>query len=162
MKKKTIDVQDIAILNILAEHAELNNKDLAARIDLSEGSTLVRVQNLWKRGVIKSHAAQINFRFFGYNKFYFIRVEVTDTDADELKHRLSISRYMIIFVEIEGSIDLVMRIYIGILQTKNLKTAKDELQSLTGGLKGIRMITMNPISSISQKTLTLDDKDVIK
>ena len=69
---------------------------------------------------------------------------------------------MIVIVEIEGSIDLVMRIYIGICLTKNLKTAKDELQVLTVGLKGIRSVTMSPISSISQKTLRLDDKDVIK
>jgi DNA-binding Lrp family transcriptional regulator len=46
MKKKTIDVQDIKILNILNEHAELNNKELSSMIGLSEGLTLVRVQNL--------------------------------------------------------------------------------------------------------------------
>jgi len=162
MKKKTIDVQDIEILNILTEHAELNNKELAARIDLSEGPTLVRVQNLWERGIIKSHTAHINYQFLGYNKFYLIRAEVSDTDADELKQRLAISRYMIIFVEIEGSIDLVMRIYIGICQTKNLKTAKDKLQVLTTGMKGLRLVTMSPISTIIQKSLRIDDKDVIK
>lgn len=162
MKKKTIDVQDIEILNILAEHAELNNKELAARIDLSEGPTLVRVQNLWERGIIKSHIAHINYQFFGYNKLYLIRLEVTDTYAEELKQRLSVSRYMIVIVEIEGSVDLVMRIYIRIFQTKNLKTAKDELQVLTTGIKGIRSVTFSPISSIMQKTLSLDDKDITK
>ena len=162
MKKKTIDVQDIENINILTEHAELNNKELAARIDLSEGPTLVRVQNLWERGIIKSHTAHINYQFLGYNKFYLIRAEVSDTDADELKQRLAISRYMIIFVEIEGSIDLVMRIYIGICQTKNLKTAKDKLQVLTTGMKGLRLVTMSPISTIIQKSLRIDDKDVIK
>ena len=44
MKKKQIDVTDIEILNILTEHAELNNKELANKIGLSEGPTLVRVQ----------------------------------------------------------------------------------------------------------------------
>lgn len=50
MKKKQIDLLDIAILNILNEHAELNNKQLSEKIGLSESPTLVRVQNLWGRG----------------------------------------------------------------------------------------------------------------
>lgn len=162
MKKKQIDVKDIEILNVLTEHAEPNNKELAARIGLSEGSTLVRVQNLWERGVIKSHTALINYQFFGYSKFYLLRLEVTDNNAEELKQRLSSIRNIIIFIEIEGSLDLVIRIYIGILQTKNLKAAKDALQVLTAGIKGIRSVTMSPISSISQKTLTLDDQDIMK
>ena len=150
------------ILNILTEHAELNNKELAAKIGLSEGPTLVRVQNLWERGIVLSHSAVINYHLLGYNKFYIIRIEVSDTIADELKQRLSNSRHMIIFIEIEGSVDLIMRIYIGICLTKNLKTGKDELQILTAGIKGIRSVTFNQIYSIEQKTLHLDDKDVIK
>lgn len=127
-----------------------------------EGPTLVRVQNLWERGIIRSHTARINYQFLGYNKFFLIRVEVSDTAADELRQRLLISRYTITFVEIEASIDLIARIYIGICQVKNLKSAKEELHIMTFGIKGIRSVTMNAISSISQKTLSLDDKDVIK
>lgn len=72
MKNKTIDVTDIEILNILKEHAELNNKEPANKIGLSEGPTLVRVQNLWERGVIQSYGAIINHHYFGYDKFYLI------------------------------------------------------------------------------------------
>jgi DNA-binding Lrp family transcriptional regulator len=162
MKKKQIDHQDIIILNILMQNAELTNKRLSEIIDLSEGPTLVRVQKLWERGIIKSYAALINLPFFGYDKFYFIRVEVSDTEADELRQRFSLSRYIIILIEVEGSVDLVMRIYLGICQTKNLKSAKDELQNLTAGIKGIRTVTFNPISFINQKALHLDDRDVIK
>jgi len=60
VKKKTIDVTDIEILNILAGHAELTNKELANKIGLLEGPTLVRVQNFWERGIIKSYGAIIN------------------------------------------------------------------------------------------------------
>jgi DNA-binding Lrp family transcriptional regulator len=162
MKKKTIDVQDIEILNILAEHAELNNKELSARIGLSEGPTLVRMQNLWGRDIIKSYSAEINFHLFGYSKFHLIRAEVTDTDAHELKNRLSHSRYLVTLVELEGTNDIVMRIYLCIFQTKNLKAAKDELQRLTAGIKGLHSVTFNQISSFVQKTLQLDEKDVIK
>jgi Lrp/AsnC family transcriptional regulator, leucine-responsive regulatory protein len=162
MKKKTIDVTDIEILNILAGHAEINNKELANKIGLSEGPTLVRVQNFRERGIIKSYKAHINLEFFGYSKLYLMRLEVTDTNADEMKQRLLLSRFIIIYFELEGSIDLVMRIYLAIYLTKNLKAAKDELHFLTAGLKGIRTVTFNPISSMEQRSLLLDNKDVIK
>jgi DNA-binding Lrp family transcriptional regulator len=162
MKKKLIDAKDIEILNILAEHAELNNKELAARIDLSEGPTLVRVQNLWKRGIIKSFAAVINFQLFGYSKLFLIRVEVYYNDAEELRERFSLNRHIIVHIELEGSVDLVMRIYIGICQAKSIKAAKDELKVLTEGIRGISSATFNQISSMEQKTLHLDDKDLIR
>jgi len=75
MKKKLIGSKNIEILNILAEHSELDNKELSATIGLSKGLTLVRVQNLWERGIIKSFAAVINFQLFGYSKLFLIRVE---------------------------------------------------------------------------------------
>ena len=162
MKKKQIDAQDITILNILMQNAELTNKRLAEIIDLSEGPTLVRVQNLWQRGVIKSYGAIINLQLFGYSKFYLIRIEVSDINAEELKERFSLSRFIIVLVELEGSIDVVMRIYLGICQTKSLKAAKDELKLLTAGIKGIRSATLNEISSLEQKTLRLDEKDIIR
>jgi len=162
MKKKIIDVQDIEILNVLAEHAELNNKELSTKIGLTEGPTLVRVQNLWKRGIIKSFAAVINFQLFGYSKLFLIRVEVSHNDAEELRERFSLNRYIIVLIELEGSVDLVMRIYIGICQAKSIKAAKDELKVLTEGIKGISSATFNQISSMEQKRLHLEDNDIIR
>jgi DNA-binding Lrp family transcriptional regulator len=162
MKKKTIDLQDIGILNILLEHAELNNKELSKKIGLSEGPTLVRVQNLWNRGILRSCGAIINYRYFGYDKFYCIRIEVDDFDAPQFKQRLLQSRYIIFLIEMDASTDIVMRVYVGVCQTKNLKTAKDEVQNLTEGVKGIRSVTFNPITFINLKALHLDAKDVIK
>jgi DNA-binding Lrp family transcriptional regulator len=162
MKKKTIDVQDIEILNILAEHAELTNKELAARIGLSEGPTLVRVQNLWERGIIKSYVAMVNLHRFGFSKLFLIRVEVSESDAPELKLRFNLSRYTVLLVELEGSIDVIMRIYIGIMLMKSLKASKEELHILTTGIKGIRSVTFNQINSLEQKTLHLEHDDVIR
>ena len=65
MKKKQIDHQDIIILNILMQNAELTNKRLSEITDLSEGPALVRVQNLSERGITKSYAALSNLSFFG-------------------------------------------------------------------------------------------------
>ncbi len=161
MKKKTIDAIDIEILNILAGQAQVHNKELANKIGLSEGPTLVRVQKLWERGAIKSHRAIINFRLFGYVKAYLVQIEISDIEADELKQRFSLSRFIIVLVELEGSFDIVMRVYLGVFLVKNLKDAKDELKLLTSGLKGIRS-TFNEISSLEQKTVRLDEKDVIR
>jgi DNA-binding Lrp family transcriptional regulator len=134
MKKKTIDVQDIKILNILAEHAELNNKELSAAIGLSEGPTLVRVQNLWEKGFIKSCSAQINLQLFGYNKFYLIRAEVSETGSEAMKERFSSNRFITVLVELQGSSDLLTRIFLGVFQSKSLKATRDELQLLTTGI----------------------------
>jgi DNA-binding Lrp family transcriptional regulator len=66
MKKRDIDAKDIEILNILKEDANVTNKDLAQKLHLSEGPTLVRVQNLFKKGVIKRYVAEPNYGYFGY------------------------------------------------------------------------------------------------
>jgi DNA-binding Lrp family transcriptional regulator len=162
MKKKTIDLQDISILNILTDHAELNNKELSGVIGLSAGPTLVRMQNLWEKGVIRSYEANINYQLFGYSKFSLFRVEVLDNGADELKERFLMSRFIIIFIEIEASVDFIMRIYLAVCLTKNQKAAREMVKSLTEGIKGIRSVTFNPIDFIAQKVLHLTDQDVIK
>jgi DNA-binding Lrp family transcriptional regulator len=162
MKKKTVDVTDIEILNILTGHAEFSNKELASRIGLSEGSTLVRVQNLRERGVIKSYAALINFPFFGYSRYYLIRAEVSETDTEELKQRFLQNRYIILLIEMEGTVDLIMRILLGVCQAKSQKVAKDELHKLTTGIKGLKSVTFNAINFINQKALALENQDIVK
>ena len=53
MKKKKIDLLDISILNILKDRTEITNKDLAKKVELSEGPALVRVQRLWEGGILR-------------------------------------------------------------------------------------------------------------
>jgi DNA-binding Lrp family transcriptional regulator len=162
MKKKTIDAMDIEILNILSEHAELTNKELSNKIGLSEGPTLVRVQRLWGRGIIKSYGAIINYQYFGYIKFFLIRLEVADFDAPQLKERFLSSRYIVILIEIEASVDFILRVYVAVCQAKNFKSAKEEVTTITKGVKGIRSVTVNLITFASQKALHFDNTDVIK
>jgi DNA-binding Lrp family transcriptional regulator len=130
-------------------------------IGLSEGPTLVQMQNLWEKGVIQSYRANINYQMFGYNKFYLFSVEVLDIGADELKQRFLMSRFIIIFIEIEASVDVIMRIFIAVSLPKNQKAAREEVKSLTEAIKGIRSVTFNPIDFIAQKALHLDEKDLI-
>ena len=162
MKKKQIDLQDIAILNILTEHAELNNKQLSERIGLSEGPTLVRVQKLWGKGILKAHSAIVDYQFFGYTRFFCIRIEISAVEAHKLKLRFLLNRYIIFLIEIEACADINLWIYIAACLTKSLKTAKEELQSLTSGIKGIGSVTFNPITSGTMKPLQLDSSDTVK
>jgi DNA-binding Lrp family transcriptional regulator len=162
MKKKQIDATDIEILNILSEHAEVTNKQLSATIGLSEGPTLVRVQNLWERGAIKSYKALVNYSMFGYGNFYQVRIEIADADSPELKERLLVSRFIIALIEIEATIDIVMRIYIAIFMIKDVKISKEEIRNLTSGLKSIRSTTLNRINYFSAKAFHLDEKDILK
>jgi len=131
MKKKQIDLKDIAILNILTEHAELNNKQLSEWIGLSEGPTLVRVKRFRERGVVKSHEAIINYPYFGYTRYYCIRVEISATEALKMRMRFLQNRYVIFLIELEVITDINMRIYLAACLTKNLKTTKEVFRSLT-------------------------------
>jgi DNA-binding Lrp family transcriptional regulator len=135
MKKKQINLQDITIQNIIAEHAELNNKQLSERIGLSEGPSLVRVQRLWERGIVKSHEAIIYFPYFGYTRYFCIRAEISATEAPKMKMRFLLNRYIIFIIEFEVIADVNIRIYLAACLTKNLKTAKKVLQSLMEGFK---------------------------
>jgi DNA-binding Lrp family transcriptional regulator len=162
MKKKQIDATDIEILNILSEHAEVTNKQLSATIGLSEGPTLVRVQNFWQRDVINAYQALINYQIFGYNRYYLIRAEISDNSATELKQRFMSNRHIIIFIELEGSIDIVIRIYLAVCLTKSLKAAKDEVQKLTQDIHGVRSVTFTQIIFAAQKKLQLENTDIIK
>lgn len=162
MKKKQIDLQDITILNILTEHAEFNNKQLSEQIGLSEGPTLVRVQRLWERGIVKSHEAIINYPYFGYTRYFCIRVEISATEAPKMKMRFLLNRYIIFLIEIEVIADINMRIYLAACLTKNLKTAKEVLQSLTEDFKAIGSAILAPVTSVSTKPLLFDNTDIIK
>jgi hypothetical protein len=73
-----------------------------------------------------------------------------------------LSRYIIFLIEIEACADINLRIYIAACLTKSLKTAKEELQSLTSGIKGIGSVTFNPITSATMKPLQLDSSDTVK
>lgn len=76
-RKKEIDVKDIEILNVIQEDSSISNKDLAERIGLTPGPTLVRVKNLIKNGYIKDRMTQeIDFSKFGYTYNAIVNIAV--------------------------------------------------------------------------------------
>lgn len=162
MKKKKIDLLDIAMLNILKEHAELSNKDLAKLVGLSEGSTLVRSQNLWKRGFIGSVQACIQYKYFGYDKYYLLRLEVLETAANDLLTKLLECRHLITLIGMEARFDITMRIFLAVILTRDLRTADKEMQALTSGFQGISSFTFTQMNFIMQRQMRLEETDYVK
>lgn len=162
MRKKKIDELDIAILNILSEHAELYNRELSGRIGLSPPATLVRSQNLWKRGVIAAMRAQINLEVFGYTYYHLVRIEVVSSRSEGLKARLLENRYLVMLIEIDASLDISMRLYLAVFVSKHTAGNGCEFEDIINGEGGIVSITRVQVSSITCRSLKLDTDDLVR
>lgn len=62
-----LDRIDFAILEALRDNGNLSNKELAARIDLAESTTLRRVRKLRDEGVLRGVHAEVDLRAIGVN-----------------------------------------------------------------------------------------------
>jgi len=76
MRKKEVDVIDLKILEILSKEGNISNKKLAEAIGLSPAPTMVRVRNLYKRGIIKGSHVHVNYAYFGYTERYVLELAV--------------------------------------------------------------------------------------
>lgn len=85
-RKKEIDQKDIEILNVIQEDASITNRDLAEKVGLTAGPTLVRTQNLEKNGYVsKEHHKKVNWTKLGFTHQSFVRVSLMKTHADKFK-----------------------------------------------------------------------------
>ena len=85
MRKKDIDNKDIELINILAEDASLNNREIARKLGISDSPTLVRYNNLLDKGVIKKIIALINEEYVGYDTKALGYVILTGPDLSKVK-----------------------------------------------------------------------------
>lgn len=136
MRKRDIDLKDIEILNILQENALLSNKDLAKRIRLSEGPTLVRVQNLISKGAIVRYVALINPSYFGYSNNLLANVKILKEKApafvDRVKNIPQIVRCF--HIEHTSSYELAVNEYLVTIYGKSLQECRQTLEdALTVG-----------------------------
>jgi DNA-binding Lrp family transcriptional regulator len=162
MKKKKVDAIDIRMLNLLLKNAGINNKELASKINLSPGPCLVRQQKLWERRIIESFTAIINYRIFGYDKYFSFQISVLRMHSRDLKEKLMGSRHVICQLIIDSQDDFLTELQTGILQTKNIDQAAAEMQMITTGIDGIRSVSLNAIKFISQKSLRLEEYDKVR
>ncbi|MFT5759609.1 MAG: DNA-binding Lrp family transcriptional regulator [Alteromonadaceae bacterium] len=64
---KKLDEIDLRILTLLYNDADINNKDLAARIGIAPSTCLERVKRLKSSGVIKGAFIDVNLKTIGGN-----------------------------------------------------------------------------------------------
>lgn len=103
MRKKIVDKIDVHILNCLQLDAKISNIELSREIGLSAPATLVRVNNLFKRGIIKGIRAEINPGYFGYDYQYMIFVTVKEADVKSFLNRVKEIREITFCLEVSSN-----------------------------------------------------------
>lgn len=93
-RKKEIDEQDIKILNILQNEGRVSNKDLANRIDLSEGPTNKRLHTLHEKKYIKEVQAKIDLDRLGYSYNVMVTCTVMEENLKTLGQVLATCPYV--------------------------------------------------------------------
>jgi DNA-binding Lrp family transcriptional regulator len=87
-RKKNIDAKDIELVNVLQQDAGITNSDLAAKVGLSPGPTLMRVRALYEKGAISAPQCQLNYRFFGFEFACKVEITVSEVEASDLQAKL--------------------------------------------------------------------------
>ena len=64
---KKLDDIDLRILTLLFNNADINNKDLAAKIGIAPSTCLERVKRLKNSGIIKGSFIEVNLKSIGGN-----------------------------------------------------------------------------------------------
>lgn len=101
MRKKPIDPIDILIINRLAQNANVTNKQLADEIGLSPGPTLVRVQKLWKSGILSNYKAEVDYPYFGYTLKSVCIFTIPDKDIPKFSAFIHKTKEIIYCAELE-------------------------------------------------------------
>jgi DNA-binding Lrp family transcriptional regulator len=86
MRKKEVDLIDLRIIKILSENANISNKDLAEKINLSQAPTLVRVRNLFNNKVLLNYTVALNYKYFGYTSRYLVQITLFKEYMLQLEH----------------------------------------------------------------------------
>ena len=166
MKKRDIDAKDIEILNILQENATLTNKELAKKIELSEGPTLVRVQNLFEKGVIRNYTANPNFGYFGYSHYFYVNIPVLKEKSNVLVPRIQSEGQVIsaVHLEVRGAEDVGVNQYSVVISGKNDQDCKEVLDKLLHGHTNSPSIAVTyeihkALETIKNKPIVLTNKD---
>lgn len=103
MKKKKVDVIDIAILNLLMVDNWRSNKEISEALELSQPATLVRVQNLRKRGFISNRGIQIDVTKFGYNLEAGYLIQYLKRDEQTIIDRVNNARLVTSCIILKGT-----------------------------------------------------------
>jgi DNA-binding Lrp family transcriptional regulator len=165
MRKKDIDLVDIQILQLLSHDANITNKDLAEKIGLSPGPTLVRVQNLIQKQAIHRYRIEINPRYFGYDKMVGCRLIVLVEHIDEILQRLS-ENNKIVGLSIAVSPDAsqkaneIVKFIMFAIHSKNFTETQVKLTQLFKNMDGIIDKEIYQLHMTTDKVFCVDKEDL--
>ncbi len=79
-----LDNIDLEILRLLQNDSQINNSELARRINLSQPATHKRIKRLHKLGVIQRHVALLNRELIGLDLVCFMQIRLRTHSKDAL------------------------------------------------------------------------------
>ena len=156
MRKKTVDKIDIQIINLLQRNANLTNKEIAEKINLSESNTLVRVRKLIENEIIGERKYEINFAFFGY-KFEFITIINIHKPSEEL-FTLRVKDYWNVINCKQLSISFDSYRYIFHTITRSVAEFEEIILNLTKDILVIEQTNMEVIGHIKKDFLKINEE----
>ena len=84
INNKVLDKVDVQILDILQKQAQLNNTEIAKRVNLSPPAVHSRIKRLENEGYIKRQVAILDQEKLGFDLLCFIFISTTIHQAEEL------------------------------------------------------------------------------
>ncbi len=78
-----LDDTDIDILNLLQQHARINNADIARQLSMAPSAILERIRKLEQKGIILHYTARINPEYVQKSMLAFIFIKAHDAIGDQ-------------------------------------------------------------------------------
>lgn len=161
MRKKPVDAIDIQIINRLQRDANVTNKALSEEIGLSQGPTLIRVQNLWKNRVLVNYKATVDYPRF---KFTHKTISVVSLDKDSVQQFLNNvqnTREIIFCAELEKSSRVVSSLkFLVALMSKGEEHMHECIVRLTRGVSVHDVETTSMTKICKDQPLELSVEDI--
>lgn len=105
-----LDLKDKKILFELGQNSRTINKDLAKKVGLSESSTINRIKNLEKQGVLLGTQAIIDNSKLGYQGFriYITFASTTSEEETKIIEWLKQQKAVTVLARCSGSVDIAI------------------------------------------------------
>jgi Lrp/AsnC family leucine-responsive transcriptional regulator len=78
-----LDHIDIEILQLLQDHARINNAEIARQLNMAASATLERIKKLEQKGVILKYTAQLNPNALSKSMLAFVFIKAQDAIGDQ-------------------------------------------------------------------------------
>jgi len=158
MRKMTIDKIDVEILNIISNAPSLPNNEIARRIKLSPSSTLERIKNLKKTGIIRRQLSLINYDLLGYANSVIIRMEIPKSLQPKLYYELQ-QRHIVAVWSYYSNYNQTLQVdAIGYFRTlRSIEKLCDTLVNRTPDVKIIGVFNIYKLEKITPMNLQQND-----